>query len=239
VGSSPSGTLATSSPIAKLIAAARLSPAASPMGRNARPAPTATNAISQAARLTWCSSGLSSRPTLAQRGDAAELGAHPRRGDHGVRLASRAFAPAEHQVLGLQQRNPAVQGVGRPDDRDRLAGERGHVHLDGADYQPRVGADPVPLLDQQDVTRHQQPGLDILPRSVAQHPGPFGRNAASASTARSAWSSCTKEKLALSRITATIATASRGVPLAQASTVASVSSRASGCCVQTRAREVR
>ena len=55
-----------------------------------------------------------------------------------------------------------------------------------------------------------------------------GRNAASASTARSAWSSCTKEKLAFSRITATIATASRGVPLAQASTAAAASSSASG-----------
>jgi len=52
VGSSPSGTLATSSPMAKLAAAARLSPAVRPMGRNAMPAPTATNAISRVARLT-------------------------------------------------------------------------------------------------------------------------------------------------------------------------------------------
>ena len=63
VGSSPSGTFATSSPMAKLTAAPTLSPAARPMGRNAMPAPTATIAISQAARLTWRSSGLSSRPT--------------------------------------------------------------------------------------------------------------------------------------------------------------------------------
>ena len=42
----------TVSPIAKLAAAAMLSPAARPIGRNAIPAPTATNAISIVARLT-------------------------------------------------------------------------------------------------------------------------------------------------------------------------------------------
>jgi hypothetical protein len=52
VGSSPSGTFATSSPIAKLMAAAQPSPASNPNGRNATPAPTATAAISQATRLT-------------------------------------------------------------------------------------------------------------------------------------------------------------------------------------------
>src|SRR5581483_3194034 len=52
VGSSPSGTFATSRPMAKLIAAANVSPAARPIGRNAMPAPTATNAISRATRLT-------------------------------------------------------------------------------------------------------------------------------------------------------------------------------------------
>ena len=63
VGSRPSGTLATSSPMAKLAAAAMLSPAPSPMGRNAIPAPTATRAISRVARVTCRSSGLSSRPS--------------------------------------------------------------------------------------------------------------------------------------------------------------------------------
>ena len=49
---------------------------------------------------------------LAQRGDAAELGAHPGRGDHGLRLAARALAPAEHQVPG-----PAAAEPGRPGRR--------------------------------------------------------------------------------------------------------------------------
>ena len=56
-----------------------------------------------------------------------------------------------------------------------------------------------------------------------------GRNAASASTARSACSSWAKEKAAFSTITAAIAIASLGVPLAQASAAASASSSASGC----------
>jgi len=63
VGSRPSGTLATSRPTAKLIAAPIFSPAASPSGTNATATPRPTAAISQATRYTWCSSGLSSRRT--------------------------------------------------------------------------------------------------------------------------------------------------------------------------------
>ena len=62
VGSSPSGTLATISPIANVAAAAQPKPAATPAGKNTSPDPTATNAINQATRLTCRSSGLSVRP---------------------------------------------------------------------------------------------------------------------------------------------------------------------------------
>ena len=58
VGSSPSGTLATSRPIAKRKAAVKLSPATRPSGRKAAPTPTATKLISQATFFTCCSSGL-------------------------------------------------------------------------------------------------------------------------------------------------------------------------------------
>ncbi|GAA1222278.1 hypothetical protein GCM10009665_10640 [Kitasatospora nipponensis] len=61
VGSRPSGTLATSRPIANVIVAVSDSPEARPSGTNATPTPTAITAISRATRLTWCSSGLSSR----------------------------------------------------------------------------------------------------------------------------------------------------------------------------------
>ena len=45
VGSSPSGTLATSRPTANTTASVQLSPAITPRGRNAIPTPTATAAI--------------------------------------------------------------------------------------------------------------------------------------------------------------------------------------------------
>jgi len=52
VGSRPSGTLATISPIEKVIAAAQPRPAASPTGTNAAPTATATAAMIQVTRRT-------------------------------------------------------------------------------------------------------------------------------------------------------------------------------------------
>ncbi len=52
VGSNPSGTFATSIPMAKLAAAARESPETSPRGKKVTPATTATTAISLATFLT-------------------------------------------------------------------------------------------------------------------------------------------------------------------------------------------
>ena len=68
VGRSPSGTLATSRPMANSRASPSGSPAANvPSSRKSAPADTATIAISQATRLTWISSGLSSRSTRWDR----------------------------------------------------------------------------------------------------------------------------------------------------------------------------
>jgi len=52
VGSSPSGTFATISPIEKVIAAAQPRPAASPIGTKAAPITTATAAMIQVSRRT-------------------------------------------------------------------------------------------------------------------------------------------------------------------------------------------
>ena len=52
VGSRPSGTLATISPMENVIAAAQASPAASPTGTNAAPTATATAAMIQVTRRT-------------------------------------------------------------------------------------------------------------------------------------------------------------------------------------------
>ena len=60
VGSSPSGTLATSRPIANISASWKGSPANMPMGRTRCPATTAIRAISHATRRTCRWSGLSS-----------------------------------------------------------------------------------------------------------------------------------------------------------------------------------
>jgi hypothetical protein len=67
VGSRPSGTLATSRPIANTPASERLSPATRwPTAKNVTPSPTATSAISRAARLTWRRSGEVSSTTFCE-----------------------------------------------------------------------------------------------------------------------------------------------------------------------------
>ena len=175
VGSSPSGTLATSSPIAKLAADATLSPAARPIGRNAIPAPTATNAISQVARLTWRSSGLSSGP-------ARWLSAAIRPSSVRIPVAvTSASASPPVQAVPLNTTSLAcssgteVSAGRRAGYRHRLAGQRGHVDLDRAGHQARVRADAFPFLDQQDIAGYQQPGLDLLPLPVALDPGALGQ----------------------------------------------------------------
>ena len=60
VGSNPSGTLATSRPMAKIEAWVQDKPASTPKGRNATPTPMATAAISHATLRTCCSRGLGS-----------------------------------------------------------------------------------------------------------------------------------------------------------------------------------
>ena len=70
VGRRPSGTLATIRPMAKLMAAARDSPAAAPRGKKAAAATMATTAISLATCRTCRSRGLLSRPT---RSDSAAI----------------------------------------------------------------------------------------------------------------------------------------------------------------------
>ena len=109
VGSSPSGTLATSMPMAKLIAAATDSPASNPRGRKARAPAMATRAMSLATVFTWTSSGLVSRPDpLGQRGDAADLGTHARGTDQRSGLAGQACAATENHVLCLKAGDGSV-----------------------------------------------------------------------------------------------------------------------------------
>ena len=123
-------------------AAATDSPAASPSGRNASPAPTATSRDQPGRPLDL----------LLQRalvGPARWLSAAIR--PSSVRIpvdvtsatgfAAGAGGAAEDHVAGLEQ-GTVGSAVGRAGHRRGLAGQGGQVHLQGAGDQPGVGADP-------------------------------------------------------------------------------------------------
>ncbi len=147
VGSSPSGTLATIRPIVKLKASFSGRPATSqPIGRNARPAATATAAISHATRRTCASSGLGSAST---RSVSAAI--RPSSVCMPVRKTS-AFASPPTQVEPLKTRSRAsisgpgrVAQVSRAVDRLRLAGQGREVDVERALEEPGVRRDPVAL----------------------------------------------------------------------------------------------
>ena len=155
--SRPSGTLATSSPIANMTASAtgQPGPEASPSGTNAKPTTTATTAISQATRRTCRSSGLSSPlDSLRQRGDSAELGAHPGRVDDRSRLPAGAGGSAEDEVARLEQRaRPRV------DRRQRSAGPA----------PTRRSASTCPLRARPRAAGHR-PRFALPPRSAGCRP---------------------------------------------------------------------
>ena len=229
VGSSPSGTLATSSPIAKLAAAATPSPAARPIGKNAIPAPTATNAISVVARLTWCSSGLS----LCS---ARWLSAAIRPSSVPIPVAvTRASASPPVQAVPLNTTSAACSSgrLGSAGQAERVTGTDSPVSVDMSTSRvPVIRRASAQMLSPSSISR-TSPGTSSRASITWRVPSRrtlacLGRNAASASTAFSACISCANANPAFSRITAAIATANRGVPLAQASTAATASSTASG-----------
>ena len=53
-----------------------------------------------------------------------------------------------------------------------LAGERGHVDLQLARDQPRIGRESIPLVEQDDVTGHQLSGVDLHLLSAAAYTRP-------------------------------------------------------------------
>ena len=179
-GSSPSGTRPTSSPTAKTTASEMESPATSvASGTKAMAPATAIRAISQATLRTWFSSGdCLALDALGERGDPAELGVHPGRVDQGAGLALDAAGPAEDQVARLERRDARVGELGVAIDGRRLAGQRRHVDLERSLEEPRVGGDPLALLDQQHVARDELGRRDPISSPVADHPclrGEVGR----------------------------------------------------------------
>ncbi len=94
IGSRPSGTFATSSPIAKVSASLSGRPATvAPISRKTAPARTAMSAISFAAVLTWTWSGLSSVRT---RSDSAAM--RPSWVAIPVAKTTASASPAVHRV---------------------------------------------------------------------------------------------------------------------------------------------
>ena len=229
VGRRPSGTLATSRPMAKLAAAVMVSPAASPTGRNARPAPTATKAISRVARVICRSSGLLSGPP---RWLSAAI--RPSSVCIPVAVTTASPSPPVHAVplktTSLASSNGLLRSAG---PADRVTGADSPVRVDRSiSSVPAIIRASAQMLSPSSrskmspVTRSRA-GISCRASSRRTRTR-SGRNAASASTARSACSSCTKAKPALRKMTAMIAIPRRGVPVAQASPAARASSRARG-----------
>ena len=59
--------------------------------------------------------------------------------------------------------------VGRAQHRQRLAGQRGDVHLDRARQDPRISRDTISFADDNDVSRHQHLGVYELMDALAQY----------------------------------------------------------------------
>lgn len=229
VGSSPSGTLATNNPIAKLIAAPQASPASSPSGKNAIPKPTATAAISQATFFTCRSSGLSSRLTRA-------VNAAMRPSSVCIPVAvttARPWPPVHTVPLNTTSRasssGPATSGA----SAERETGADSPVSVDRSTSRaPAIRRASAQMLSPS-ATTSTSPGTNALAGTSWSRPSRqtcarAGRNAASASTAFSACTSWKNANAAFKTITAAIAIASEAVPLAQASTPATARTKARG-----------
>jgi hypothetical protein len=106
---------------------------------------------------------------LRQVGDAAELGAHACRVNHGLRLSGHHRGSGQHHVLRIQRRVLAARfGVARLGQG--LAGDRRGIHAqaEGLD-QAAVGRNEVAFFQQQDVARHQPGGEHFHDRAAAPH----------------------------------------------------------------------
>ena len=220
-GSSPSGTLPTSRPIANTTASRSGRSGAEHRDRHERHAERRPRSPRSARPpcAPGVSSGLSSRPT---RSDSAAIRPSSVRMPVAKTTAraspSGAHRAGEHQVPRLQQGHAGVDEVGRAEHRQRLAGERRQIDLDAA---LDAGGRRREIRSPSSISS-TSPGTSSAVDAPARRPSRStlartGRYPASASTARSACSSCANANAALRRITTTIATATDVMPAAQAS----------------------
>ena len=154
-----------------------------------------------------------------------------------LRLAAGAGGAAEHQLVGLQQGPVTCAGSAERLDRQMTRRSSADRSIRTAPSMMRASAQtrsPSATIRTSPGTRSRAAISHRAPSRTTRAVG--GRNAASASTACSACISCTNANAALSRITATTAQASAGVPPAHARTAATASRIASGWVNWRRAR---
>ena len=155
VGSSPSGTLATIRPIAKLSASWSGRPATSqPIGRNASPATTATSGDQprDAAHLPLERAQLAARPARESAAIRPSSVCIPVAKTSAVASPPMHARAAEHEVARLEQR-PASR---RRSSAERKTGCDSPVSVERSTSsapveQPRIGGDAVALREQQHV----------------------------------------------------------------------------------------
>ena len=232
VGSSPSGTLATSSPIANVDASVSDRPATvAPTARNATPAPTADDRdqLGGVVDLPLQRADLRPHP-LGERGDPAELRAHTGGVDERLGLSGGAQRAREHQILRLEQRSGGGRRCARAARRP-AATRRSATPCRPRRAPPAIGRRRTAGRPRRPAARRRAPAPPHRPRPPDPPASPVrcgGSIRCSASVARSACSSCTNANAALRMITATIAAASAAIPATSASAAASHNSNASG-----------
>ena len=171
VGSRPSGTFATSSPIGEHDRVGERQPGerADRDERDRGDHGDHRDEPRDAADLALQRAVVVAR-ALRERGDAAQLGGHAGRRDDRAGIAAGAARAAEDEVARVERRDEAVVEVRRAEDGDGLAVEGRQVHLDRALEQPGVRADAVSLLHHEQVAGHERRGVDVLLAPVAHDP---------------------------------------------------------------------
>ena len=174
VGSSPSGTFATISPIAKVNASSERQAGGEQPDREEREADEHRDERDEprdAPHLALERALLDLHP-LGERRDPAELRLHPGREDERLRLAADAGRAAEDEVARLEQRaGRSCRSAERSTGCDS-PGQRREVDVERALEEARVGRDPVALGEQQDVAGHERRARRRLPVPVAEHRAP-------------------------------------------------------------------
>ena len=230
-GSSPSGTLPTSSPIANTTASENGSPAPkAASGTKAMPIATAIAAISQATRRTWRSSGLSSTSTRCESAAIRPSSvAIPVAKTSARASPAGAGGAAEDEVARLQARGIGVRldrrrarpaptrrsgSRGRPRSRPRRGGRR-----------RRCGRPPRSAARRRGPGRRRRPAVSRPSRSTLACCGQVALQRLDRALGLRSW---TKAKAALRTITTTTAIATGAIPAIAASAAAPQSSSASG-----------